>query len=583
MTPTNDDPNGNADLTAAAVEELRVSFRQDVIFHNSETNNKSNRSGASLQSFSSDASPNKNSNGNRAAAAAAAASASPHKGESYVRLRSNLTREQINRDPFYFYQVTKHLGSGSMGDVLLVKKRPDKVGGSARRDIQQAVQRLEQARRCLNIPLVGSVLQLCINPTLQDELNHEDDSLSNGNSIDKKLDSTRNAFVSVNLKKGGKGGDDRTATTVSTGRSFEDSLLGKSASSLTNGSSTTSSPEIVYAMKSILLSQVTDQTYIDELRNEIAILKDLDHPNIVRAIETFEYRGKISIIMEVCSGGDLYAREPYSEADAARIVRSMLSAIAYMHGRQIVHRDLKFENVLFVNSSPLSEIKLIDFGLSKVYVNQSNRKLTDTVGTIYTMAPEVILGEHTEKADMWSIAVIAFMLLSSSMPFYGKDRMHVVKRILNNKYHFKARRWQRVSDPAKQFIQSLLVADPEERPTAEQALESAWLKRQLELENVAMSTKGGWTLRAEEEEMVRAAMLKYARYPKLKKMVRICLYRSCVDGLLVDDQHPRVFLSCSFASSLVCLFVSLLFLSGAHGRGAQVQQRRNWNLASTLS
>jgi serine/threonine protein kinase len=128
---------------------------------------------------------------------------------------------------------------------------------------------------------------------------------------------------------------------------------------------------------------VTDKTFVTELRNEVAILKQLDHPHIVRAIETFEHRNQIFMVMELCSGGDLYSRDPYTEEQAARIITSILSAIGYMHGRNILHRDLKYENVLFVNNSPQAEVKLIDFGLSKVYFDKV--ELTEGVGTIYTM------------------------------------------------------------------------------------------------------------------------------------------------------------------------------------------------------
>lgn len=102
------------------------------------------------------------------------------------------------------------------------------------------------------------------------------------------------------------------------------------------------------------------------------------------------------------------------------------------------------------------------------------------------------------------------MLLSSSMPYYGKDRVHVIKRILNNKYHFKARRWKSVSDDAKAFVQQLLVSEPDERADAETALGSAWLNR--------MRADGAISS-AEEEGMARSAMLRYVEYPKLKKMV----------------------------------------------------------------
>ena len=129
---------------------------------------------------------------------------------------------------------------------------------------------------------------------------------------------------------------------------------------------------------------------------------------------------------------------------------------------------------------------------------------------------------------------MAFMLLSSAMPFYGANRMKTIKRILNNKYAFRGKRWNTISTQAKEFIQQLLVPDPEERLDAEAALQSAWLQQ----EGVANHANGTteWMLSAEEEEMVRACLLKYARYPKLKKMV--FRYRhTCVDTHAIPNSH----------------------------------------------
>lgn len=112
------------------------------------------------------------------------------------------------------------------------------------------------------------------------------------------------------------------------------------------------------------------------------VLKNLDHAHIVKAIETFEYRNQIFIVQELCSGGDLYGRDPYTEDQAARIVSSILSAVAYMHSKNVAHRDLKYENILFVDNSPQSEIKLIDFGLSKKF---GNDQMTEGVGTIVSI------------------------------------------------------------------------------------------------------------------------------------------------------------------------------------------------------
>ena len=93
----------------------------------------------------------------------------------------------------------------------------------------------------------------------------------------------------------------------------------------------TSVANIEYAMKSIHLTRITDDKFVEELRTEIGILKELDHPHIIRPIETFEYRQQIFLVMELASGGDLYARDPYTEEQAARIISSILSAIGTLN------------------------------------------------------------------------------------------------------------------------------------------------------------------------------------------------------------------------------------------------------------
>jgi serine/threonine protein kinase len=263
-------------------------------------------------------------------------------------------------------------------------------------------------------------------------------------------------------------------------------------------------------MKSIHLNRITDQTFVDELKNEIEILKQLDHPYIVRPIETFDHRNQLFIVMELCSGGDLYSRDPYTEEEAARITSSILSAISYMHHRGIVHRDLKYENILFVSDNPKAEVKLIDFGLSKTY-SHSGQNMTEGVGTIYTMAPEVLRGNYTSQADLWSVGVIAYMLLSSQMPFYGRKRRHIVEQIMQCKYDFGGRRWKRISPQAKAFVDDLLVDNPDERATAEEAAASTWLNKRY-----------GATVRAPTEDELDTTvncLSSYSHYAKLKKLV----------------------------------------------------------------
>jgi len=239
--------------------------------------------------------------------------------------------------------------------------------------------------------------------------------------------------------------------------------------------------EVLYALKTIMINRISPE-FIEELRNEIEILKSLDHPNIVKAFEVFENKAQIYIVMEICTGGDLYRRLPYSEKDSAKITSKLCSAIAYMHSKDVVHRDLKFENIMFESKDSNSEVKVIDFGLSKKFLpEEHHRTMTEGVGTIYTMAPQVLQGIYTSKADLWSVGVISFMLLSSQKPFYNKRRRKVIDRIMRCDYKFRGEIWEQLSDDSKDFISNLLVLDPKQRMDANQALKHKWLNEQYKL------------------------------------------------------------------------------------------------------
>lgn len=339
-------------------------------------------------------------------------------------LRSNLTRTQVGRDPLFYYEVVKTLGVGSMGSVAKVRKRTNVVGGSARKEIQEAFRRQKEAKKCLDIPFFGWFFKFCIDGNLK----QSESSLSSKNGSDRSNSKRGNGKTlekqtSSRLRPAGLWLSE--STTIDTNYEDDNDEDGEADGvdnlpdqPLTKGSHNNHAN--CYAMKSIHLSRVTDESFVSELKNEIDILKKLDHPHIVRAIETFEHKNQIFIVMELCEGGDLYSRDPYTEEETARVVSSVLNAVAYMHSRNVAHRDLKFENILFVNESRTSEVKLIDFGLSSVYGDHA--QLTEGVGTIYTMAPEVLKGNYSSSADLWSIGVIAYMLLSSQMPFYGRKR-----------------------------------------------------------------------------------------------------------------------------------------------------------------
>lgn len=126
------------------------------------------------------------------------------------------------------------------------------------------------------------------------------------------------------------------------------------------------------------------------------------------------------------------------------------------------------------------------------------------------MAPEVLKGTYTSQADLWSVGVIAYMLLSSQMPFYGRKRSHIVEQIMSCEYDFKGRRWKRVSSQAKSFVEDMLVADPEDRATAREAQQSMWLNKRFS------ATARAPTL--DEFDTTAESMQKYAGYSHLKKL-----------------------------------------------------------------
>jgi calcium-dependent protein kinase len=167
------------------------------------------------------------------------------------------------------------------------------------------------------------------------------------------------------------------------------------------------------------------------LNYEIDILKNLDHPNILRLYEVFEDKKYIYLVTEFCQGGELFdeiiARGKFNERDAAVIIKQLLSAISYCHSKKVSHRDLKPENILIDNKETL-QIKLIDFGTSQRFEDEENMELV--LGTAYYIAPEVLKGHYDEKCDIWSIGVILYILLSGEPPFPGSDDKEILKSVV---------------------------------------------------------------------------------------------------------------------------------------------------------
>jgi calcium-dependent protein kinase len=140
---------------------------------------------------------------------------------------------------------------------------------------------------------------------------------------------------------------------------------------------------------------------------------------------------------------------------------------------------------MFENKGPGAEIKVIDFGLSKKFVSSRLGIMKEGVGTLYSMAPQVLQGIYTSQADMWSVGVITYMLLSSHRPFYSKKREVMIDKIMRCDYSFKKEYWEPISDEAKDFINNLLVLDPRARYKANQVQAHEWMHKEFKIEDRA--------------------------------------------------------------------------------------------------
>ncbi|CAM9141805.1 unnamed protein product [Pylaiella littoralis] len=286
---------------------------------------------------------------------------------------------------------------------------------------------------------------------------------------------------------------------------------------------------VEYALKTIQLDKISS-SLAKEMRNEIEILKRLDHPNIIRAIETFEANKEVYLVMKLCTGGDLRSRAPYTERAVVDIIAKLLSATWYMHQEGVVHRDLKLENVVYESKLPDSDIYIIDYGLSKI-VDTHEARMKEVVGTLYTMAPEVLDGgkSYDKSCDMWSIGVMTFVLLSGDMPFDHSSKQRLINAVEDGRFEFSGKRWDRVSGDARNFIRRMMVKDPSGRYTAGQALQHGWIN-QFRRSGAERLMSSPAVLDKADHDRVVASLKNFASYSKVKRTaLMLVAYRSHPD------------------------------------------------------
>lgn len=226
------------------------------------------------------------------------------------------------------------------------------------------------------------------------------------------------------------------------------------------------------------------------VKNEIVVLKRVSqgHKNILTLADYFETPNHLYLVMDLARGNELfdriYHKGSFYESDAAKIVFSIVSGVAYLHQHGIVHRDLKPENVLFQTADEDSDLVIADFGLSRIVDEEKFRMLMTTCGTPGYMAPEIFLKSgHGKPVDVWAIGVIAYFLLCGYTPFDRDSSAEEMQAILACDYSFEPEEyWQDVSMEARDFISMCLQIDVAKRISAEECLNHKFLSERLKEE-----------------------------------------------------------------------------------------------------
>jgi serine/threonine protein kinase len=272
-----------------------------------------------------------------------------------------------------------------------------------------------------------------------------------------------------------------------------------------------------YAMKEMeIKNKAQMQMALQEAEMLKDIMENISHPNIMHIEKVFQVGSKFYLVFPLCTGGELYEhvirRGHFSEQDAAVIIRDLVSGLNALHEHDILHLDIKPENILFESDQNDARIKITDFGLSKVFSDIKEDKKTPPSpeelqeklralcesgvlnreklrGTVGYMSPELILCGYSAKAtDIFAAGVVLYILLCGRPPFQSKSNREVLERTARGLYRMDGPDWECISEDAKDLVRKMLIVDPQQRITAKEILAHPFLRVE---EEESLSTLGG--------------------------------------------------------------------------------------------
>lgn len=201
-------------------------------------------------------------------------------------------------------------------------------------------------------------------------------------------------------------------------------------------------------------------------------MKKMDHPNIVKLLEIWEWENLYFLVMDYYEGGDLFEylqkRGYFEEFEVFKVMRQMVSTLIFMEQNSIQHKDLKLENFLLKNKEDLSNVKVVDFGLSQDMASALGKQSSS--GTPFYVAPETLMLQTCNKSDVWSLGVIMYIMLSGKMPFGGLSQEQILKNVMTQEVKFDHPIFVHVSKEAKDLISKMLERDVDKRISSNEIL-----------------------------------------------------------------------------------------------------------------
>ncbi|XP_075437221.1 serine/threonine-protein kinase 17A-like isoform X2 [Ascaphus truei] len=218
-----------------------------------------------------------------------------------------------------------------------------------------------------------------------------------------------------------------------------------------------------------------------DIINEIAILEMARFsPHVADLHEVFETNSEIVLVLEYAAGGEIFNQcvadrdEAFTEKDVTRLIRQILQGVLYLHRSNVVHLDLKPQNILLTSSSPLGDIRIVDFGLSRQV--DGIKEVREILGTPEYVAPEVLSYEPISTAtDMWSVGVLTYVMLTGESPFLGDTKQETFLNISQVNVQYSQEEFEGITELAVDFIKALLIKNPRKRARADQCLKHPWL------------------------------------------------------------------------------------------------------------